>query len=153
MQGRGFAVLAVVLANGAMLSGCGVEPAIREMMEPPLTCQQVEGFTQEGTASWYGRFHQGRPTASGEPYDMNRLTAAHRRLPLGSRVKVTNLENGREAEVLINDRGPFVGGRILDMSAKGAKELGFTNAGTAPIRLEVEACGKEAETKNTEDRS
>src|SRR5262245_31404459 len=71
---------------------------------------------QTGTASWYGAFHDGRKTASGEIYDMHRMTAAHRSLPLGTRVKVTNLKNGRSMEVRVNDRGPYVRGRILDLS-------------------------------------
>lgn len=93
---------------------------------------------QEGTASFYG--HQdgfdGKKTASGEIFDADHLTAAHRTLPFGTRVKVTNLENGREAEVTINDRGPAVKGRIIDLSHAAAEQLGFLQDGSAKVRLE-----------------
>jgi len=92
---------------------------------------------QEGVASWYGKDFHGRPTASGETYDMNGLSAAHRTLPLGTRARVKNLENGREVELKINDRGPFVRGRILDCSYGAAKALGFAGQGLARVRIEV----------------
>jgi len=94
-------------------------------------------YDQVGIASWYGsRFH-GRQTASGQIYNMYEMTAAHTTLPLGTRVHVTNLENGRSLELLINDRGPFVGGRIIDVSKRAAKELGFQRAGTARVRVQI----------------
>lgn len=92
---------------------------------------------QEGVASWYGKDFHGRPTASGETYDMNGLSAAHRTLPLGTRARVKNLENGREVELKINDRGPFVRGRVLDCSYGAAKALGFAGQGLARVRIEV----------------
>jgi rare lipoprotein A len=92
---------------------------------------------QEGVASWYGKDFHGKATASGEIYDMNGLSAAHRTLPLGTRVRVKNLENGREADLRINDRGPFVRGRILDCSYGAAKELGYAGQGLARVRIEV----------------
>jgi len=92
---------------------------------------------QTGEASWYGEPHHGRTTASGEIYDMNQLTAAHRTLPLGTRVLVTNLKNGRAVEVRINDRGPSVEGRIIDLSFAAAKELGAVPSGTIPVRIRV----------------
>ena len=92
---------------------------------------------QTGEASWYGEPHHGRTTASGEIYDMNQLTAAHRTLPLGTRVLVTNLKNGRAVEVRINDRGPSVEGRIIDLSYAAAKELGAVPSGTIPVRIRV----------------
>ena len=95
------------------------------------------GEGQTGEASWYGEPHHGRPTASGEIYDMNQLTAAHRTLPLGTRVLVTNLKNGRAVEVRINDRGPSVEGRIIDLSFAAAKELGALPSGTIPVRIRV----------------
>ena len=97
------------------------------------------GAEQTGTASWYGRFHHGRRTASGEVYDMYRLTAAHPSLPLGSRVLVTNLRNGRSVEVRVNDRGPVVDGRIIDLSYGAARELGAIAPGLIPVRIRVVA--------------
>jgi rare lipoprotein A len=92
---------------------------------------------QIGTASWYGSYFQGRTTASGEPYDMYDLTAAHPTLPLGSWVRVTNLRNGRAVVVRINDRGPIVPGRIIDLSYNTAKVLHFESKGLQRVRLDV----------------
>jgi rare lipoprotein A len=91
-----------------------------------------------GLASWYGAFHQGLLTASGEIFDMGRLTAAHRTLPLGTHLRVTNLENGRVVRVRVNDRGPYVLGRVLDLSLGAARLLGMVERGVALVRLEVE---------------
>src|SRR5882672_6324255 len=90
-----------------------------------------------GTASWYGEFFQGKETASGEPFDMQALTAAHPTLPLGSFVRVTNLRNGRAVVVRINDRGPFVEGRIIDLSYNTARVLGFEGRGLQKVRLDL----------------
>ena len=92
---------------------------------------------QTGTASWYGPGFAGRPTASGEIFDPNELTAAHPKLPLGSEVVVVNLENGREARLRINDRGPFVGARVIDVSRAAARRLGFYYTGLAEVRVEL----------------
>ena len=124
------------------LSGCAVGPAVKEMMGPPMSCKDAENYAEEGLASWYGSFHQGRPTANGERFDLRKLTAAHRRLPLGSQVRVANPENGREAVFKINDRGPFIIDRILDVTQSGAQKLGFERDGETPVKLEVIACGK-----------
>ena len=93
---------------------------------------------QVGMASYYGREHDGRRTASGEVFDMNGMTAAHRTLPFGTRVRVTNLANGREVTVRINDRGPFHRGRILDLSYGAARKLGIVGRGVARVRVAVE---------------
>ncbi len=93
--------------------------------------------TQRGIASWYGRDFNGKPTASGEVYNMYDMTAAHREMPLGTAVEVTNLDNGKHARVVINDRGPFVGGRIIDLSYAAAKDLDMVEAGTARVSLRV----------------
>lgn len=95
------------------------------------------GYVEQGIASWYGSDFHGRPTASGTIYDQFKLTAAHRLLPLGSVVRVTNAENGREVEVVINDRGPFIKGRIIDLSYAAAEQLGGVNPGTLPVVVEV----------------
>ncbi len=92
---------------------------------------------QIGTASWYGSYFQGRATASGEPYDMYDLTAAHPTLPLGSWVRVTNLRNGRAVVVRINDRGPIIPGRIIDLSYNTARVLQFESKGLQRVRLDV----------------
>src|SRR5271165_3370649 len=92
---------------------------------------------QVGTASWYGEYFEGRPTASGEPYNMYDLTAAHPTLPLGTLVRVTNLRNHRTVVVRVNDRGPIVPGRIIDVSYSAAKVLKFQGQGIQRVRLDV----------------
>jgi rare lipoprotein A len=92
---------------------------------------------QIGTASWYGEYFVGRPTASGEDFDMYDMTAAHPTLPLGSYVRVTNLRNGRAVVVKVNDRGPVVPGRIIDLSYGAAQVLQFENRGLQRVRLDV----------------
>ena len=94
-----------------------------------------ERYSDKGTASWYGRQFHGRRTANGERFDMYALTAAHRTLPFGSIVQVTDLENGRSVTVRINDRGPFKGGRIIDLSYAAAKKLGMIKRGVVPVRI------------------
>lgn len=95
------------------------------------------GTRIDGLASWYGQQHQGRPTASGEAFDMNKLTAAHRTLPFGTRLRVTNVENGKTVVVRVNDRGPHVSGRVLDLSYRAAQTLGMTDAGVARVEVVV----------------
>jgi rare lipoprotein A len=90
-----------------------------------------------GTASWYGEYFEGKPTASGEPYNMYDLTAAHLSLPLGTFVKITNLENRRTVVVRINDRGPVVPDRIIDVSYAAARVLQFDEQGIQRVRLDV----------------
>ena len=92
---------------------------------------------EQGVASYYADSLQGNSTASGEPYDKDKLTAAHRSLPFGSRVRVTNLDNGKSVVVVINDRGPHVKSRIIDVSGAAAKALGLMDSGTAEVKLEV----------------
>ncbi len=92
---------------------------------------------QVGKASWYGEYFEGKPTASGEPFDMNEFTAAHMTLPLGTMVRVTNLRNGRWVVVRVNDRGPVVPGRIIDLSYGAAKMLKYREKGLAPVRLDI----------------
>ena len=99
----------------------------------PLPTSQ--GFVQTGYASWYGWHFHGRKTASGERYNMFAYTAAHKTLPINTIVEVTNLKNGRHVVVRINDRGPFVKGRIIDLSYAAAKKLGMLKTGTAPVRI------------------
>ncbi len=94
-------------------------------------------YDEEGIASWYGEPFHGQLTANGEIYDMNELTAAHKTLPMPVYVRVTNLENGRSLVLRVNDRGPFIAGRIIDVSRRGAQMLGFEGQGTARVRVQV----------------
>lgn len=107
-----------------------------ERYEPMRRGQDV-GFVEEGVASWYGQDFHGKKTSNGEIYDMYARTAAHKTLPLGVTVRVKNLANGRETLARVNDRGPFVKGRIIDLSYTLAKELGVDGPGTAPVRIEA----------------
>ena len=110
----------------ALLAGC----ASRDQAVDP------GGYRAEGKASYYSSRHHGRRTASGERFDMHALTAAHRSLPFGSRVRVTNLHNQRSVVVRINDRGPYARGRIIDLSRAAAERLGMLRSGVAPVRVE-----------------
>ncbi|QQP89974.1 septal ring lytic transglycosylase RlpA family protein [Skermanella sp. TT6] len=94
-------------------------------------------FRQVGTASWYGPGLHGKKTASGARFDQNKLTAAHRSLPLNTVVKVTNLENGKAVKVKVNDRGPYAKKRVIDLSRAAARKLDMTDDGTARVRIEV----------------
>jgi rare lipoprotein A len=105
--------------------------------------KHARGFRQVGVASWYGEDFHGKRTSSGEPFDMNRVSAAHKILPIGTYVRVRNLRNNREIDLRINDRGPFVAGRVIDLSKAAAKELGIYGPGTADV--EVIALGAPAQ--------
>jgi peptidoglycan lytic transglycosylase len=121
--------LALAVAGSALVvTGCSL--VRREPPVPPA------GSVRLGTASWYGAEFQGNRTASGERFDPHAFTAAARTLPLGKRVRVSNLANGRSVVVRINDRGPFVHDRVLDMSYASARALGMIGSGTARVRIE-----------------
>jgi rare lipoprotein A len=117
-----------LVASGLAVPGCSV---VRR--EPPPI---VDGV-QTGVASWYGPGFHGNRTANGEIFDQYELTAAHPSLPLGTRVMVTNLANGRAVEVRINDRGPFVDNRVIDLSYAAARVIGMIGPGTSPVRIEI----------------
>jgi len=102
---------------------------------PYYSLPSESGFVEEGIASWYGAKFHGRNTSNGEIYDMHKKTAAHKTLPFGTQVNVVNLSNGREVVVRINDRGPFVKGRIIDLSYAAAKDIGLIEPGTAKVRI------------------
>lgn len=122
----------------ASLPQGGIEVFPENLPEPrPDSLEDIITETYTGIASWYGRRFHGRRTASGERYDMSALTAAHKTLPFGSRVRVTNLDNGRSVVVVINDRGPFVKTRVIDLSHAAAKHLGFLQDGVAKVRIDV----------------
>lgn len=97
----------------------------------------AKGYTQTGRASWYGKKFHGKKTANGEIYNMHALTAAHKTLPLGTWLHVENLENGKEVTVRVNDRGPFVGKRIVDLSYKAARKIDMTGNGTARVKIKA----------------
>ena len=122
--------LCVAIAGCVLLSGCGGKKRLQ------LPAARL-GATQTGVASWYGHPYHGRRAADGEIYDMERMTAAHRTLPFGTWLRVANLENGKTVEVRIIDRGPFVGGRILDLSHAAAVSLAMIGPGTAKVKLTV----------------
>ncbi|MBV9523651.1 MAG: septal ring lytic transglycosylase RlpA family protein [Alphaproteobacteria bacterium] len=124
--------LAALFAILAFLSACGTAPP-----PPPAPVPEAPSFTQEGLASWYGKAHEGHKTASGEPFDMHAMTAAHRSLPFDTILRVTDLDTGRMVKVRINDRGPYAAGRIIDLSAKAAGALGITEGGVGRVRIEV----------------
>ena len=111
------------------------EPSVIEKLNT-VASNTVRKFSQTGVASWYGRQFHGRKTASGETFDMNAMTAAHRTLPLNCYIRVTNNATGKSVVVKVNDRGPFHGNRVLDLSYGAAKQLGFTNAGQTKVSIE-----------------
>jgi len=123
--------LVAAMAALALLAGCS-RAVMTTSPVPP-----VAGMEEVGMASWYGAPHHGRRTASGEVYDMHRLTAAHKTLPFGTRILVTNRDTGQSAEVRVNDRGPFVEGRILDVSYAAGRLLGAVGPGVIPVRVRV----------------
>ena len=139
MRGHIAHTLATVLLVVSL--GAAQRPASSESINTGTTTHPVKVKRtkpyQIGTASWYGDYFQGKPTASGEPYNMYDLTAAHPTLPLGSWVRVTNLRNGRAVVVRINDRGPVVPGRIIDLSYNTARVLQFKSQGLQLVRLDV----------------
>ncbi len=141
----GLAVVLVLLTTAcSMPGGAPGRAGSTASIGKPYTINGVRyvpradsNYDRTGIASWYGGKFHGRRTASGQRYDMNAMTAAHKTLPLGARVKVTNLANRRSVILTINDRGPFAGNRVIDVSRRAAGELGFVRAGTAEVRVQV----------------
>jgi rare lipoprotein A len=119
------------------LSACTPPPKTAAPERSSARQRSPEPVAFVGKASWYGAFHHGRRTASGEIFDMRKLTAAHPSLPLGTRLRVTNLANGRAVDVRVNDRGPFIRGRIIDVSHGVAVALDAVAAGVFPVELVV----------------
>src|SRR5436309_58852 len=119
------------------LSGCGHKKLARHTPPPPPAAPPVIGDTESGLASWYGHPYHGRPAANGEIYDMEKLTAAHRTLPFNTWVRVYDLDTNRNVDVRINDRGPFIDGRIIDLSHRAAREIEMIGPGVARVRVEV----------------
>ena len=126
-------------AQGPISSGSKtqIKPVSQQVVLKTVPVSVHQRPYQVGVASWYGSYFQGRDTASGEPYNMYALTAAHPKLPLGTLVKVTNIRNGRAIVVRVNDRGPVVPGRIIDLSYSAAQALKFKSRGLQRVRLDV----------------
>jgi rare lipoprotein A len=140
------AALVACLGVFLLVSGCAHKnyspspPAPTPSAPPPPAEHQPAApgaYTEEGVASWYGVPFNGHRTSNGETYDMYQFTAAHRTLPFGSVLRVTNLDNGKQTEVRINDRGPFVNNRVIDLSQSAARAIDMVGPGTAHVRLEV----------------
>ena len=161
-----FGVFVIALFIGLSISGCGSRQSVLQKPVPsqippktrdsyrvngqwyhPIT--DSSGFRQSGIASWYGAAFHGKKTANGETYNMHASTAAHKTLPLGTYVLVRSLDSGKETIVRINDRGPFVHGRIIDLSYKAAKEIDMIGPGTAYVRIAAMEKGR-AEDKSAQ---
>ena len=160
---RKIVLVAGIMAAMGLLNGCGLknlavdraapvftdsgdraaQPRAKTKPSKPYTVlgetyypiSSAEGYEEVGVASWYGKDFHGKKTANGETYNMYALTAAHKTLPLGARMKVTNLENGKSVVVDINDRGPFVGSRVIDLSYAAARAIGMHEKGLAKVRI------------------
>lgn len=138
-----WAALSLALPTLLAAEPCAAAPATEQAPAPtrPAGLHHAATYpvarTLIGTASWYGRQHAGRPTASGEIHSIHLRTAAHRSLPFGTLLKVTNLRNGRTSVVRVNDRGPFVAGRTIDLSEQAARDLAMLDEGVAHVRLEI----------------
>jgi rare lipoprotein A len=143
-------VLAFLTADALLIGAASLDPrmplngpiAIAPLTPPPSLAVSEDASPpapamedQVGVASWYGEHWQGRVTASGKPFDDKKLTAAHRTLPLNTQVRVTNLKTGRSVKVTITDRGPYVHGRVIDLSKAAAKKLGMVKKGLVPVEI------------------
>jgi len=128
----------VHLAALLVLCSCGLVSRPVYLYVPGRTTELVVlGFAQRGVASFYAEAFHGRTTANGETFDMNAMTCAHRTLPFGTMLQVTNLDNDRDVTVRVNDRGPYVSGRIIDLSKGAARSLDMIESGTANVLIEV----------------
>lgn len=125
----------VVLVGALALSGCSSGQSVEQDKGGSVSIKP--SHREVGEASWYGPGFQGNQTANGEIFDQNKMTAAHPTLPMGTKAEVTNLENGEKVEVRINDRGPYVGNRAIDLSRAAAKELEMEKDGTAQVKIEA----------------
>ena len=136
-------MIRLILISSILIVSCGSSIAYGDYVDTTgWSRKQIESIknhpkTQIGIASYYGKkFHKKR-TANGEIFNMYKVSAAHKSYPLGTKVRVTNLENGKSIKLVINDRGPFVKGRIIDLSYRAARKLDFVNQGTAKVRIDV----------------
>jgi len=135
-----------IITVSTLLVGCVASPRFTSERFSHET-NEPSSFAEEGVASYYAEEFNGRQTSNGETYDMNEMTAAHQTLPFNTRVRVTNIENGKSVIVRINDRGPFKDDRIIDLSLAAAKSLELIGTGTAKVRLEVVELGDSSNKK------
>jgi rare lipoprotein A len=158
-------LLVVFGIGGAMLAlllpGCALPIGRKETPPPPVVAPQVkeempnaEGpkVKEVGNASWYGPAQDGKETANGETFDQKKLTAAHPTLPLGSKAVVTNLKTGKSVTVTINDRGPYVKGRKIDLSRAAARQIGMSKKGVAKVKIETKRRRKPTKKRTTKSR-
>ncbi len=130
-------IAGAILAIMVGIAGAQAASPADHLKEAPASTRPHHHWYEFGIASWYGRFFQGKTTASGEPYNENAMTCAQRNLPLGSLVRVTNLRNQRSVVVRVNDRGPVPQDRVIDLSYAAAHSLGFSDRGLAPVKVEL----------------
>ena len=146
----GSLIVGLGAAQGPNISEATAAPVSSVQQKPEVRKQVVKTKPyQIGTASWYGEYFQGKPTASGEPYEMYDMTAAHLTLPMGSFVRVTNLRNGKVVIVRVNDRGPIVPGRIIDLSFGAAQALQIRGRGLQRVRLDLVPANQQKPTLQT----
>ncbi len=126
--------LLIIILVAVIFTGCS---STSTKTTNSKTAQYSRSHALAGQASWYGRNYHGKLTASGEKYNMRKLTAAHKTLPFGTIVRVTNTTNNKSVDVKINDRGPFVAGRVIDLSPKAFNKIGNTDQGVIPVRIEI----------------
>ena len=154
-------VLRITLFGALAMSGCTSEylrehPSGQEKVtQPKKVLQKKESAAatpvhkEVGKASWYGPGFQGQETSNGETFDQKKMTAAHPSLPMGTKAKVTNLENGKKVEVRINDRGPYAGNRVIDLSSAAAKKLDMKEDGSAQVKIETKSTKKKSSAKHS----
>ena len=142
ISSRSATLLLIALAIALFASGCA------KKKKPVVAKAARIGATEQGIASWYGYPYHGRPAANGEIYDMEKLTAAHRTLPFGTWVEVANLENEKRVTVRITDRGPFIHGRIIDLSKAAARDIDMLGPGLAKVRLTIVSAPRELQAAN-----
>ena len=136
-------MIKIILFSLVLITACGSSIVYGDYVDTTgWSRKQIESIknhpkTQIGIASYYGKKFHKKLTANGETFNMYKVSAAHKSYPLGTKVRVTNLENGKSIKLVINDRGPFVNGRIIDLSYKAARKLDFVNQGTAKVRIDV----------------
>lgn len=130
-------LLGLTIAVAAITSASAKPYTIKGQAYHPLSKNAAAGFTQTGKASWYGGFFNGRKTASGKIYNVNELTAAHKTLPFGTKVLVTNTKTGKSVNVVITDRGPFAKGKIIDLTPRAFNAISHVNNGIANVKIEV----------------
>ncbi|MDR9419137.1 septal ring lytic transglycosylase RlpA family protein [Gracilimonas sp.] len=132
---KSFTFIILPLFVAILVTGCGITKRGTDLSKPELPVSEEAPLIEEGIASWYGPNFDGKLTATGEIYDMNGITAAHRTLPFESILLVENLENGKTVQVRINDRGPYAKDRIIDLSKGAAEKIDMIGPGTAPVKL------------------